>query len=498
MSYNYFRNLKRQTQVDNRPKYLRYGDVFLSNKNNVNNNQQNKYNNSNPYDNIDYSKYNNTGNNPYDNIDYSKYNNKNSSPYDNTDYSKYNSKSSNPYNDTDHSKYSSKTNNVYDNVNYPRYSGRNAGSYAPNFSTTTFTREQVNDFDAANIDRVRTTNQINRNYNNSKKYNNEDDDLYGDIDYINYNNTNDYLKPSRSREQQTYDNDTSDAYNNYFFNSNSKVNYQKRQLPPLQQKYSSRNSQYDLQYDNKYWEDYDPYQSKHNKKKADTSLSFKFIWHKFIITFTSILSIVCIAWITYHWHSTANSESSKNNNAPELIEPDKPSFKVLPDTPGGIEIPYQDKSIYSRVDPTFNQEVQENLRVSQEVPADIPAIPIATNIDTKAVTIDNKSVTRINTPPIEEYSIVDERDYYVKCPIDGDKTVAIKQLNLLKKKLSTFPDSDMLENTTCSIRTVANTQGKRGKFILIGPFCDDNTAKQIGHFCKVKGEIISVKKNNRN
>ena len=476
MSYNYFRNLKRQTQVDNRPRYLRYGDIFVSNKDNINNNQQDtKYNNktNNTCDNnINYSKYNNNN----DNINYSD---DSYDTYDNDDfnYNKYNSRSSTVHGNSNNIKYNNNNSNVYDNNNYSKYSK----SYAPNFSTATITKGQVSDLDAANIDRVRATNQINR---NNSQYKDNYDDIYDDIDYINYNNQQ-KIKSSRSREQQIYDN--SDAYDNYFFNnSNGRVNYQKRQLPPLQQKYASRNSQYDLQYDNKYWEDYDPYQSKRNNKKTDTSLSFKFIWQKFVITFTSILSIVCMAWIAYHWHSTSNA-SNGSNNAPELIEPDKPSFKVLPDTIGGIDIPYQDKSIYSRVDPTFNQKVQEKLIVPQEVPVDIPTVPTV-----------NKNDISTNTTPVEEYSIVDEKDYYVKCPIDGDQKVATNQLNILQNKLSTFPDGDMLANTTCAIRTVANKQGKRGKFILIGPFCDNNTAKQIGHFCKIKGEIITVKKSNMN
>ena len=419
MSGNYFnRNLKRQQQLDNRPKYLRYGDVFVSSKNNTNKQQQ---------------------------------------------------------------------------------------KYSPNFSTATMSRENpqnFNDgrnnntkykvFDAANIDRIRTINQLN---NNSKNMYNQYED---DIDYF-PQNSNNRVNNNNFFNQQVYNDDLDDnydsneIYDNYPFpNNNGKVNYKKRQLPPLQQKYSSRNSQYDLQYDNQYWDDYDPYQSNKTHKKQENNLSFRFIWQKFIITFTSILSIVCIAWIAYHWHSS-KSESNQSNT-PELIEPDKPSFKVLPDVPGGIDIPYQDKSIYNRVDPTFHQKTKEQLRVPQEVPNDIPTV----NPPPSNTTAINTPVSKSNTSPIEEYSIVDEKDYYVKCPIDGDKNVAVKQLNLLKKKLSTFPDTDMLENTTCAIRTVANTAGQKGKFILIGPFCDDNTAKQIGHFCKIKGEIISVKKINRN
>ncbi|MBQ9441157.1 MAG: hypothetical protein IJU54_02015 [Alphaproteobacteria bacterium] len=391
MSSNYFRTLKKQRPLDNRPKYLRYGDVFMSARTNQNRQQQ---------------------------------------------------------------------------------------RYAPNFSTTTMSRnEQSNsEPDAANIDRIRTTNRMNNQYNDN-------------IDYLSPNNNRVNSTPFN---QQMYngsnlddDYDENDLYNNeeypFHTQSNSRVNYKKRILPPLQQRYASRNSQYDLQYDNQYWDDYDPYPSSKTNKKQEAGLSFKFIWQKFIITFTSILSIVCIAWIAYHWNSSAN-DNNKVNNGPELIEPDKPSFKVLPDVPGGINIPYQDKSIYSRVDPNFNKKTNEKLRAQQEVPVDIP----------KAST---QQVPNVNSYPIEEYSIIDEKDYYVKCPISGN---AAEQLKAFKKRLSEFPDTDMLENSTCAIRTVANTSGKRGKFILIGPFCDDNTAKQIGHFCKIKGEIISVKKVNKN
>lgn len=417
MSSNYFRNLKKQQPVDNRPKYLRYGDVFISSKNNINRQQQ-KY-------------APNFSNIPRDNFQ--------------------------------------DPNNTYNNNKYKI-------------------------FNAANIDRIRDTNYMNSDAvggqvknTNTNVYNQYDDN----IDCIQQNNNR--LNNNNQFNQQIYDDfednyNNNDIYNNFKINSdraaiqnnNGRVNYKKRQLPPLQQRYSSRNSQYDLQYDNQYWDDYDPYQSSKTSKKQD----FKFIWQKFIITFTSILSIVCIAWISYHWHNNKSDNSQSNNNL-EIIEPDKPSFKVLPDVPGGIDIPYQDKSIYNRVDPNFHQKTKEQLRIPQEVPNEIP--------------INNTpTVEKNNTQAIEEYSIVDERDYYVKCPIDGDKNVALKQLNLLKKKLSTFPDSDMLENTTCAIRTVANTSGQKGKFILIGPFCDDNTAKQIGHFCKIKGEIISVKKINKN
>lgn len=421
MSINYFRNLKKQQPIDNRPKYLRYGDIFTSSRNNNNRQQQQQQ-----------------------------------------------------------SRYSSGFCTSTMQMEYPRSANGN-----------NINNNKYKVFEAANIDRIRTTNRINLNTENDQRNN-----MYDQYENM-YNSTQDHYEDDLDYSQQQQQSNNNNQFNQQVYNSNytindfpyqnntGRVNYRKRQLPPLQQKYSSRNSQYDLQYDSKYWDDYDPYQNSKTDKKQDRNVSLKFIWQKFIITFTSILSIVCIAWIAYHWHGSKSSGNNNNGiNTLELIKQDKPSFKVLPDVPGGMEISYQDKSIYNRVDPTFKQKERENLRKPQEIPNEIPKL-------------NTPRVTKTDSA-IEEYSIVDEYDYYVKCPIDGDKNVAVKQLNLIKKKLSTFPDSDMLDGTTCAIRTVANTAGKKGKFILIGSFNDYDIAKQIGHFCKIKGEIISVRKQNRN
>ena len=420
MSINYFRNLKRQQSVDNRPKYLRYGDVFISSSNNINRQQQ-------------QSRYNNTSTITQDDIPNNKYKVFNTANIDRVQA-------------TNRMGNSNQYNNVYNNNMRSNYNN-NQEDY------------DYND----DIEYTQQYTQSNNKYNNNQQVYNDD---YDSNDSYYKDN---YLYANKTRQRTGIPEWRDNTPNT----SNSRVNYKKRQLPPLQQRYASHNSQYDLQYDNKYWEDYDPYQSNKTNKKQD----FKLIWQKFIITFTSILSIVCIAWIAYHWHSNKDPNTNQNSNTPEIIEPDKPSFKVLPDVPGGIEIPYKDKSIYNRVDPNFKYKTQERVRASQEVPEGLP------------------KVSKINNPQVEEYSIIEDKEYYVKCPINNNSN---EQVKARKKKLSEFPDSDMLEGAVCAIRTVANTEGRKGKFILIGPFFDDNTAKQIGHFCKIKGEIISVKKPNRN
>ncbi len=430
MSINYFRNLKRQQPIDNRPKYLRYGDVFISSKDNPNRQQP-------------YQRYGNTITNQ-------------DIPMQNNKYKVFNTANIDRVRDTN--RMNSNTGNIY-----PKSMGINDQNNQYNNIYNNNMRSNQEDYND-NVDYL----QRNNNQFNQQGYN---DNYYNDESYYKDN----YLFSNKSRQSNyipEWQDDALENSNRYNISNNSKVNYKKRQLPPLQQRYSSHNAQYDLQYDNQYWEDYDAYKT----NKINTKQDLKLIWQKFIIAFTSILSIVCIAWIAYHWSSNAQ-DNNKTSNTPEIIEPDKPSFKVLPDVPGGIEIPYKDKSIYNRVDPNFKYKTREKLQASPEVPEGIP------------------KVAKINNPQVAEYSIIEDKEYYVKCPIN---TNANEQVKAIKKKLLDFPDSDMLEGAVCSIRTVANTEGRKGKFILIGPFFDDNTAKQIGHFCKIKGEIISVKKTNRN
>ena len=172
------------------------------------------------------------------------------------------------------------------------------------------------------------------------------------------------------------------------------IRYKKRQLPPLHN-YDLSNRNYN---GNTYWNEYDQYQGRESNSKY--RISFQTMWQKFIMTFTSILSLVCLTWIAYNWHNNKNTTNRKLD-APELIEPERPSFKVLPDTPGVAPIPYQDKSIYNRIDPEIATFSNERMIPPQDLPDNLPPEKI-TRSTSKTWQAQNKST-------VEEYSIIDDR-----------------------------------------------------------------------------------------
>ena len=214
------------------------------------------------------------------------------------------------------------------------------------------------------------------------------------------------------------------------------------------------------------------------KKKSKYSLSFPLLWQKFVITFTSLLSIICLTWITYNWKTT-----NGDNSIPE-IKGEKTFFKVLPDAPNIVSSAYNNKTVYERVDPNIQtKRYNERLMTSTEEPGELP---ISDNFDNS--NFDGRS-------PIQNYTIIDDRDYYVKCKKNNDVLMTRQQVATIRKKLSSYSNSAVLSNVSCSIRKVANTQGQLGEYILIGPFCNEVTARDVGKFCQINnGEIISVQK----
>lgn len=248
--------------------------------------------------------------------------------------------------------------------------------------------------------------------------------------------------------------------------SRQNVRMQRRRLPQLQW-YEDRGNESD-------WSNYSDYEPP--RKRSKYSLSFPAIWQKFVITFTSLLSLICLTWIAYNW------KGSNTTSGIEVIKPEKPYFKVLPDVPGGTEIPYQDKVIYNRVDPSIKVEQREILMSQTEEPGELPMSRES----------DFNGVSKQQHSQVSNYTIIDDKDYYVKCQKSYNNVQ--KQVSLIRQKLSTYENQSILRGTSCSVRKVANTQGQLGEYILIGPFPDDITAGNIGRFCQITGEVITVQK----
>lgn len=246
----------------------------------------------------------------------------------------------------------------------------------------------------------------------------------------------------------------------YFSGKNSiiderMVKYQKRQLPPLQR--YSPNSYRDSysEFNQAYWDEDYP------SKKNTNANSLKQLWHKFIVTFASIISLVCVAWIAYNWNNNNHPQNRITHDGVPLIEPEQQEFRVLPDDPGGTEISYKDKTVYERVN-NHPISTQEKLLPPQNDISYLPQQDI----------------------PVEEYSIIDDKTYYIKISAGKTKPILQSELRLLKKK---YPD--FIDDKNCSIKRVSNSSGERKYAILIGPFDSQDiaidTAKSIGGQCYV-------------
>lgn len=246
------------------------------------------------------------------------------------------------------------------------------------------------------------------------------------------------------------------------------VRMQRQQLPQLQWR---RNTNNDYN-----WDDIDNYESR--RKRSKYSLFFPAVWQKFVITFTSLLSLICLTWIAYNW------KSSEQTNSVTVIKPEKSFFKVLPDAPGGADA-YQYKGIYNRVDPHISINQQERLIPPTEEPGELP-MPQWANDDT--------GIGEQQSAKIQNYTIIDDRDYYIKCKKDANAAVTKNQVTAIRNNLNRFENQNVLQGISCSVRKVANTQGQLGEYILIGPFHDYLTAGKIGKFCGLSGEIITVQK----
>jgi hypothetical protein len=252
------------------------------------------------------------------------------------------------------------------------------------------------------------------------------------------------------------------------------VHYRKRQLPPLQ-RYS--NSQQEFRPDAgqlSYWDMREEYQPRRQSGQLLGN-----IWQKFIVTFASILSLVCISWIVYNWNDGHSRNSAMQ---PVVIEPEQSSFKVLPDDPGGEQIPHKGRAVYARMtpgDPSIRDD--ESLLPPQEDPLDLPA--------SAGVRDSIRDNVRDNTRGgIEENSIVDDKIYYVKMSAGKSKPALESELRLLRKKFA-----NVLEGCDTAVKKVSNPRGEQKHAILIGPFNSQDAAldiaRQIGDHCY----IVSVR-----
>ncbi|MDR1288939.1 MAG: SPOR domain-containing protein [Holosporales bacterium] len=278
-------------------------------------------------------------------------------------------------------------------------------------------------------------------------------------------------------KEEVYDQRSISPYDREYFSGESgilnerMVKYQKRQLPPLHRYGSNSRNNYPAPR-MMYWdedEDQGGY-SRHSKRYSQ----FGAIWQRFIVTFASILSLVCITWIAYNWNG--GHRQTRNSDGPVIIEPEHASFKVLPDQPGGIEIEHKDKTVYERLHPGSSGEIniEERLLPPQEDPIDIPSRQAAPQAAPQS--------------SVEEYSIVDDKTYYIKLSAGKNKHILENEAKLMKKKYG-----QLIGDIKCEVKKVSNAQGEQKHAILIGPFDSQDAALDLAKHLGGQCYIVSVK-----
>ena len=270
-------------------------------------------------------------------------------------------------------------------------------------------------------------------------------------------------------DQYGYDNPKRDQQFGEYFSGDSNIinekviRYQKRRLPPLERYRPGSYRDVYSEYNKSYLED------SHENRQINKLLPIKHLWNKFIITFASIISLVCVSWIIYNWNSRQTALQYDGNNIP-VIEPNKSSFKVLPEETGGADISYKDKSVYRVID-----------RNSRNYNSEEKLLPPEENY--QEYKRDNQEAE-----DVEEYSIVTERIYFIKLSAGKDKQILQNEAKLLKKKFA-----NLFERKEIFVKKVSNSKGETQRAILVGPYASQEAALEIAHQIGERCSVISVK-----
>ena len=281
----------------------------------------------------------------------------------------------------------------------------------------------------------------------------ESDDVYEDGEY------QDYVADDDPREGRYF------AGKNNIINERM-VRYQRRRLPALQRYTPSSYRDVYAEYNRSYWDE------ERERQCHQRLLPLRALWQKFMVTFAVILSLVCISWLVYNWNNSKSNVQHAANGV-SVIEPEQPAFKVLPESPGGAEIAYKDKSVYSKVDGNVaSNKSDERLLPPQEDTFDIP----------------ERSRSAPYGSDVEEYSIVSDKIYFIKIFAGKDKQVLINEAKLLKKKhASLFEDKEVF------VKKVSNSKGEMQRAILVGPYTSQDEAINMAQRLDMHCSVISVK-----
>ncbi len=284
-------------------------------------------------------------------------------------------------------------------------------------------------------------------------------------DYRRYSqeeNIDDYVPPKSS--DQFYP-QSSDMRRISDISDDNRIRFQKMQLPPLQRYTPNLKDNVYPDMNRSYWDD-EQVEQRYSYQGRYATVGD--IWQKFFITFGVIIGLVGITWGVYSF--IASDQNQSKPNGPVVITPEHPSFKVFPENPVSSEINNKDKTVYNVIDKGMSSLIPENENVlsAQEDTMQLPQIATNNNI--------------------EEYTIIDDKIYYIKLSVGESIQALENEVKLLKTK-----HKDFIDSKNCKIKKVSNSRGEKAYAILVGPFQNQDSAIEVAKEIGIKCSVISVR-----
>lgn len=118
---------------------------------------------------------------------------------------------------------------------------------------------------------------------------------------------------------------------------------------------------YESEDNNDFFDEDDLYENEFEESYEERKSPIRYI---LAISFTVLISLMI--WVFVNWINSNESDKSI-----PIIESDQNVYKVLPETPGGSFIPYQDRYVYDHIDSENESSISmdnsiENIKVSNE------------------------------------------------------------------------------------------------------------------------------------
>ena len=231
--------------------------------------------------------------------------------------------------------------------------------------------------------------------------------------------------------------------------------------------------------------------------------------NNFLGTFAGVLLAGIVGWFVLA------PQYKQNNQEIPLITRPQTAIKIKPDNPGGMDIPNQDKDVYSIVEKkNVDNTVVENLLPTPETPKLPDIVPEVTDIDSEALNLD-EIVDNVATQEESEPTIKEEvsKDISEKNTAQSADKETLKDKEVENKKADATPKGNWQiqliasKNKDAALKTWTNLTakynllksynyeiqeadlGSQGKIYKLraGDFTDKAAAQAVCSALKAKG-----------